>query len=168
MRGKDSSSSSSSVLLKQLIETWRIGWLEHCAKEIFLKYSLLDKEKPFIRKALHKAFEDSGKAIEELILLASQNNFKIKGFKKWHRTFSRLSYDARCASPRKHSSHIKTMRTKNPGCSEVGIVGVEQVIIADCEFSNSKSRNPFSDENISLMRPAIVAIAAPRQVFSIG
>ena len=59
----------------------RIGWLEHCAKEIFSRYSLLDKEKPFNRKTFRKAFEDSGKAIEELILLASENNFKIKGFK---------------------------------------------------------------------------------------
>src|SRR5689334_4134145 len=59
----------------------RLGWLEHVGKEIWKKYSLLDKEKPFNRKTLRKAFEDSGKAIEELIELSSGNNFRLKGFK---------------------------------------------------------------------------------------
>src|ERR1051325_9529761 len=59
----------------------RIGWLEHVGKELWKKYSTLDKENPFNRKTLRKAFEDSRKAIEELILLASENNFQIKGFK---------------------------------------------------------------------------------------
>jgi len=57
----------------------RIGWLEHTAKELFKKYSLLDKEKKLDRKTLRNAFEDSGKAIEELILLSTQNDFKLKG-----------------------------------------------------------------------------------------
>src|SRR5215471_7895101 len=46
----------------------RIGWLEHISKEIFKRYSLLDKEQPYDKKLLRKSFEDSGKAIEELIL----------------------------------------------------------------------------------------------------
>ena len=44
----------------------RMQWLEICAKDIFKKYKPLEKEAAFDRKVLRKAFEDSGKGIEEL------------------------------------------------------------------------------------------------------
>ena len=60
----------------------RLGWLEVSAKDIFDKYTKLDKEKAFDRKRLRKAFEESGKAIEELIDKSWENDGKVKGFKK--------------------------------------------------------------------------------------
>jgi len=60
----------------------RLGWLEVSAKDIFDKYTKLDKEKAFDRKGLRKAFEESGKAIEELIDKSWENDGKVKGFKK--------------------------------------------------------------------------------------
>jgi len=60
----------------------RLGWLEVSAKDIFDKYTKLDKEKAFDRRGLRKAFEESGKAIEELIDKSWENDGKVKGFKK--------------------------------------------------------------------------------------
>jgi uncharacterized damage-inducible protein DinB len=60
----------------------RMGWLEICAKDIFKKYKAIDKEAAFDRKVLRKAFEDSGKGIEELLSRSWDDGGKVKGFKK--------------------------------------------------------------------------------------
>jgi uncharacterized damage-inducible protein DinB len=60
----------------------RIGWLEIVAKDIFKKYKSLDKETPYDKKALKKAFEESGKAIEEFIEKNWDEGGKVKSFKK--------------------------------------------------------------------------------------
>jgi uncharacterized damage-inducible protein DinB len=59
----------------------RIGWLEVSAKDIFKKYYLLDKEAPYNKKALRKAFEDSAKGIEEFIDRSWDDGGQVKGFK---------------------------------------------------------------------------------------
>ncbi|MDP4261498.1 MAG: DinB family protein [Bacteroidota bacterium] len=60
----------------------RMTWLETCAGDIFKKYKAIDKEAPFNRKALRKAFEDSAKGIEELIRRSWDDGGKVKSFKK--------------------------------------------------------------------------------------
>ena len=64
------------------IHNVRLQWLEISAKDIFKKYKHLDKESPFERKALRKAFEDSAKGIEELMARSWDDGGKVKGFKK--------------------------------------------------------------------------------------
>jgi uncharacterized damage-inducible protein DinB len=59
----------------------RLGCLETAAKDIFQKYSVLDKEAPYNRKLLRKAFEESGTAIADLIDRSWEDNGKVKGFK---------------------------------------------------------------------------------------
>src|ERR1700741_66389 len=49
------------------IHNVRMQWLEICAKDIFSKYKVLDKEAAFNRKELRKALDDSAKGIEELL-----------------------------------------------------------------------------------------------------
>ena len=60
----------------------RMGWLEIAAKDIFKKYKQLDKEAPYNKKDLRKAFEESGKAIEEFIDRNWDEGGKVKSFKK--------------------------------------------------------------------------------------
>jgi len=60
----------------------RMSWLEIIAKDIFKKYKPLDKEAPYDKKALKKAFEESGKAIEEFIDRSWDEGGKVKSFKK--------------------------------------------------------------------------------------
>jgi uncharacterized damage-inducible protein DinB len=60
----------------------RIGWLEVSAPDIFKKYSPINKETAFNRKALRRSFEDSGRSIEELISKSWDNGGKVKNFKK--------------------------------------------------------------------------------------
>jgi uncharacterized damage-inducible protein DinB len=60
----------------------RMQWLEICAKDIFIKFKVLDKEAAFDGKVLKKAIEDSGKGIEELLARGWDDGGKIKGFKK--------------------------------------------------------------------------------------
>src|SRR6185503_2789790 len=64
------------------IHNVRLQCLEICAKDIFRKYKILDKEAPFDRKGLRKALEDSAKGIQELLSQGWDNGGKIKGFKK--------------------------------------------------------------------------------------
>jgi uncharacterized damage-inducible protein DinB len=64
------------------IHNVRMQWLEVSAKDIFSKYSILNKESAFGRKALRKAFEDSAKGIEESLSRAWDNGGKVRGFKK--------------------------------------------------------------------------------------
>lgn len=60
----------------------RMQWLEVSAKDIFSKYSILNKESAFDRKALRKAFEDSAKGVEELFSRSWDDGGKIKSFRK--------------------------------------------------------------------------------------
>ena len=59
----------------------RMNWLEVCAKDVFKKYKPVDKEAPFNRKILHKAFEDSARGIEELFDRSWDNGGTVKSFK---------------------------------------------------------------------------------------
>src|SRR6266487_4836659 len=56
----------------------RMGWLEIIAKEIFIRYKPLDKEAAYNKKGLRKAFEESGKGIEELIERSWEEGGKVK------------------------------------------------------------------------------------------
>lgn len=60
----------------------RMGWLEIAAKDIFKKYKQLDKEAPYDKKALRRAFEESGKGMEEFIDRSWEEEGKVKSFKK--------------------------------------------------------------------------------------
>ncbi len=60
----------------------RMQWLEICAKDIFKKYKVLDKEAPFNRKLIRAAFEDAATGIAELLTRSWDDGGKVKGFKK--------------------------------------------------------------------------------------
>lgn len=64
------------------IHNIRMKWLEVCAKDIFKKYKLLNKETPFDKKMLKKAIGDSANGIEELLSRSWDDAGKVKGFKK--------------------------------------------------------------------------------------
>lgn len=64
------------------IHNVRMQWLEICAKDIYKKYKVLDKEAGVDRKLLRKATEDSAKGIEELLSRGWDDSGKVKGFKK--------------------------------------------------------------------------------------
>lgn len=60
----------------------RMQWLEASAPEIFKRYSAIPKDMPFNRKKLRQAFDDSTKAVAELISQSWDNAGKVKSFKK--------------------------------------------------------------------------------------
>jgi|SRR6185369_2916424 len=60
----------------------RMSWMEISAKDIFKKYKQLDKDAYYDKKALKKAFEESGEAIKEFIEKSWEEGGKVKGFKK--------------------------------------------------------------------------------------
>ena len=60
----------------------RMQWLEICAKDIFKKYKVLDKDASFDKKALKKYLEDSARGVEELLVRSWDDGGKVKGFKK--------------------------------------------------------------------------------------
>jgi len=64
------------------IHNVRLQWLEICAKDIFKKYKIIDKEAVFDRKTLRKALDDSAKGILELLSRGWDDGGKVKGFKK--------------------------------------------------------------------------------------
>jgi uncharacterized damage-inducible protein DinB len=64
------------------IHNVRMQWLEICAKDIFSKYKVLDKEASFHKKELCKAFEDTAKGIEDLLGRSWDDGGKVKGYKK--------------------------------------------------------------------------------------
>jgi len=64
------------------IHNVRMQWLEICAKDIFSKNKVLDKEAAFNRKELRKAVEDSAKGIEELLSRSWDDGGKVKSFRK--------------------------------------------------------------------------------------
>jgi uncharacterized damage-inducible protein DinB len=60
----------------------RMQWLEVTAKDIFLKYKVLDIKTPFDKKALIKALDDSAAGIALLLSNSWDNDGKVKSFKK--------------------------------------------------------------------------------------
>ena len=81
---KSLSSRGGRTVYLQLVHMHnvRLSWMEIAAKDIFLKYKPLDKETPYDKKALLKAFEESSKAVEEFIDRNWDEGGKVKGFKK--------------------------------------------------------------------------------------
>jgi len=82
--GKTLSTRGGRTVHQQLVHLHnvRLGWLEICDKDIFKKYRVIDKDSIFNRKLLRKAFEESAKGIEELIVQSWENGGKVKSFKK--------------------------------------------------------------------------------------
>jgi uncharacterized damage-inducible protein DinB len=78
------SSCGGRTVYQQLVHVHnvRLGRVENAAKDIFKKYSLIDKEGIYDTNALRKSFEESGKAVEELIKKSWDDDGKLKGFKK--------------------------------------------------------------------------------------
>jgi uncharacterized damage-inducible protein DinB len=81
---KTLSTRGGRTIYQQLvhIHNVRMQWLEICAKDIFSKYKVMDKEAAFNKKELRKALEESAKAIEELLSRSWDDGGKLKGFKK--------------------------------------------------------------------------------------
>ena len=64
------------------IHNVRMQWLEICAKDIFLKYTVLNKDIPVDKKVLIKALEESAEGISLLLSRSWDDDGKVKGFKK--------------------------------------------------------------------------------------
>jgi uncharacterized damage-inducible protein DinB len=64
------------------IHNVRMQWLEICAKDIFKKYMIMDKEAAFDRKIIRKALDGSAAGIQELLSRSWDDDGKVKGFKK--------------------------------------------------------------------------------------
>lgn len=64
------------------VQNVRMNWLEIVAKDIFEKHKRLDKEAPYNKKNLHKAFEESAKAVEEFMNRSWDEGGKVKSYKK--------------------------------------------------------------------------------------
>jgi len=81
---KTLSTRGGRTICQQLLHVHhvRLGWIEVAAKDIFSKYKPLDKEAPCDKKKLRKSFEESSKAVEELIERSWNEAGKVKGFKK--------------------------------------------------------------------------------------
>jgi uncharacterized damage-inducible protein DinB len=81
---KTLSTRGGRTVYEQLVHVHnvRLGWIEVAAKDIFTKYKPLDKDAPYDKKGLRKSFEESSKAIEELIERSWNEGGKVKGFKK--------------------------------------------------------------------------------------
>jgi uncharacterized damage-inducible protein DinB len=60
----------------------RLTWIEVASKKNFEKCTPVKKDAPYEKKMLRKSFEESGKAIEELIAVSWDEGGKVKGFKK--------------------------------------------------------------------------------------
>jgi uncharacterized damage-inducible protein DinB len=60
----------------------RMQWLEVCAKDIFLKYKVLDKNMTADTKALIHALNESATGLKELFDMSWENGGKVKSFKK--------------------------------------------------------------------------------------
>ncbi|NOT51824.1 MAG: hypothetical protein HOP10_11175 [Chitinophagaceae bacterium] len=81
---KTLSARGGRTIYQQLIHIHnvRIQWLEICAKDIFKKYKVLDKEAVVNKKELCNALEGSAKGIEELLSRSWDDAGRVKGFKK--------------------------------------------------------------------------------------
>jgi len=64
------------------IHNVRMQWLEVCAKDIFVKYEVLNKDMVDDRKVLLKALEESFAGISLLLSRSWDDEGKVKGFKK--------------------------------------------------------------------------------------
>ena len=64
------------------IHNVRMQWLEVSAKDIFLKYMVMNKEMPVDRKALLNGLEESFTGIRSLLSRSWDDGGKVKGFKK--------------------------------------------------------------------------------------
>ncbi|MDZ4796005.1 MAG: hypothetical protein SGI83_17120 [Bacteroidota bacterium] len=64
------------------IHNVRMQWLEICAKDIFTKYTPLNKDAAFDRTSLEKALEESAAGIAALLTRSWEQGGKVKGFKK--------------------------------------------------------------------------------------
>jgi len=64
------------------IHNVRMQWLEVCSKDIFLKYTVLNKDIPVDKKVLIKALEESAEGISLLLSRSWNDGGKVKGFKK--------------------------------------------------------------------------------------
>lgn len=64
------------------IHNVRMQWLEICAKDIFVKYTVLNKDIPVDKTVLIKALEESAEGISLLLSRSWDDAGKVKGFKK--------------------------------------------------------------------------------------
>src|SRR5688500_20198291 len=64
------------------IHNVRMRWLGICAKDIFVKYTVLNKDIPVDKKVLIKALEESAEGISLLLSSSWDDAGKVKGFKK--------------------------------------------------------------------------------------
>lgn len=81
---KTLSTRGGRTVYQQLIHIHnvRMQWLEICAKDIFKKNKILDKEAGFNKKLLKMALEESANGIKELLSKSWDDGGKVKGFKK--------------------------------------------------------------------------------------
>jgi len=63
------------------IHNVRMKWLDICAKDIFKKYKVINKEQVFDRKDLLKTLDDSGAGVHDLLERGWDEGGKIKNFK---------------------------------------------------------------------------------------
>jgi len=64
------------------IHNVRMQWLEVCSKDVFLKYTVLNKDIPVDKKVLIKALVESAEGISLLLSRSWDDGGKVKGFKK--------------------------------------------------------------------------------------
>ena len=63
------------------IHNVRMQWLEICAKDIFLKYRMMNKDMPVDKAILLNGLEESFNGIYSLLSRSWDDNGKVKGFK---------------------------------------------------------------------------------------
>lgn len=84
----DGMQKTLSIRGRTIFQQWihihnvRMHWLEICAKDIFLKYTVLNKDMPVDKKILIKALEESTEGISLLLNRSWDDGGKVKGFKK--------------------------------------------------------------------------------------
>ena len=81
---KTLSTKGGRTVYQQLVHLHnvRMQWLDTAAKEIWKKYKPISKDAAYSKGVLFEAFEDSGKAIEELIDKSWEKDGKVSSFKK--------------------------------------------------------------------------------------
>lgn len=57
-------------------------WLEVCSKDIFLQYTVLNKDIPVDKKVLINALDESAEGVSLLLSRSWDDGGKVKGFKK--------------------------------------------------------------------------------------
>jgi len=81
---KTLSTKGGRTVCQQLVHLHnvRMQWLNIAAKKIWRKYKKISKNEVYNKEALFESFEDSGKAIEELIDKSWEKDGKVNSFKK--------------------------------------------------------------------------------------